>query len=89
MQFNDIAKELSIATSTTHRIYKRFESTGTVDPINVRNHIRKYGCSLRGITPVYHRVITHGRRVSAIAAISASGLVGVELTYGTVNGDTS
>ena len=42
---------------------------------------------MRGITPVYHRILARGRRISAISAISDNGPVGVELTYGTVNGD--
>ncbi len=54
---------------------------------DARNHIRKYGYSLRGITPVYLRLLVIGRRVSAITAISNDGLVGVELTHGSVNGD--
>ena len=54
---------------------------------DARNHIRRYGYSLRGITPVYHRMLIRGRRVSAITAISNDGLVGVELTHGSVNGD--
>ena len=53
---------------------------------DARNHIRKYGYALRGIASTYHRILCRGRRISAIAAISNSGLVGFELTYGTVNG---
>lgn len=54
---------------------------------DARHHIRKYGYAVRGIRPVYHRVLARGRRVSALAAISTNGLVGVDLTFGTVNGD--
>ena len=54
---------------------------------DARNHIRRYGYALRGITPTYHRMIFRGRRISAITAISNDGLVGVQLTYGTVTGD--
>ena len=39
---------------------------------------------MRGITPVYYRILARGRRISAISAISDNG---VELTYGTVHGD--
>lgn len=58
------------------------DETGT----DSRHHIRKYGYALRGITPVYHRMVVRGKRVSAITAISMDGLVGVELTQGSVNG---
>ena len=54
---------------------------------DARDHVRKFGYALRGITPIYHRVLARGRRISAIAAISNDGLLGVELTAGTVNGD--
>ena len=55
---------------------------------DARNHIRKFGYALRGMTPTYHRKLGRGKRVSAIAAIATSGLVGVELTTGTVCGET-
>ena len=32
MQFRDIARRLQIATSTAHRIFKRFEDSGDVAP---------------------------------------------------------
>ena len=47
-----------------------------------KNHIRKFGYALRGQTPIYHRFVARGKRISAIAA---KGLVGVELTTGSVN----
>ena len=59
------------------------DETGT----DARSHIRKFGYSLKGITPTCHKFLARGRRISAIAAISTIGYVGVELTYGTVNGD--
>ena len=37
------------------------------------------------VNSVYHRFLVHGKRVSAIAAISTEGLVGIDLTAGTVN----
>ena len=55
---------------------------------DARNHIRKFGYELRGLTPHYHRFLARGRRVSAIAAISTDGYVGADLTTGSVNGDT-
>ena len=45
-----------------------------------------HGYALRGITPVYQRILARGRRILAISAISDNGLAGVELTYGTVKG---
>lgn len=47
----------------------------------------KFGYALRGEPPIYHHFLVHGKRVSAIAAISTEGLVGVELTTGTVNSE--
>jgi len=55
---------------------------------DARNHIRKFGYTLKGIPPMYCRYLARGRRFSAIAALSTSGCVGVKLTTGTVNGNT-
>ena len=41
MSFKEITEYLQIATSTTHRIYKRFELTGDVEPMKPR---RRYEC---------------------------------------------
>ena len=46
---------------------------------DARNHIRKFGYAPLGQAPVYHRFLSRGKRISAIAAISSEGLVGVEL----------
>ena len=54
---------------------------------DAKHHIRKFGYALRGQTPVYHRFVAQGKRISAIAAISCEGLVGVELTTGSVNAE--
>ena len=54
---------------------------------NKRDCIRKFGYSLRGDPPVYHRWLVRGTRISAIAAICCDGLLEYELTSGTVNGD--
>ena len=54
---------------------------------DARSHIRKFGYSVRGIPPFCDRIVIHGKRVSAIAAISNEELVGVELTYSTVTGE--
>ena len=54
---------------------------------DARNHIRKFGYAPLGQAPVYHRFLSRGKRISAIAAISSEGLVGVELTTGSVNAE--
>ena len=59
------------------------DETGT----DKRDQLRKYGYALRGTTPVYHRFLSRGDRINAIAAITSSGLLTVELTKATVNGD--
>ena len=53
-----------------------------------RSLLRKFGYSLRGERAICPRLLVRGRRISAIAAISYHGLVGVELTANSVNGDT-
>ena len=55
---------------------------------DARTHIRRFGYSLLGLPPVYTRLLARGKRISAIAAISSEGLLGVKLTYDTVNADT-
>ena len=57
------------------------DETGT----DARDQSRKYGYALRGQRPVVHHFHSRGRRVNAIAAISSSGLVTVELTQSTVD----
>lgn len=51
-----------------------------------RKSIRRFGYALRGLPPVYHSFVAHGKRVSAIAAICSEGLLGVELTTESVDG---
>ena len=52
-----------------------------------RDQIRKYGYSLRGERPVYHRLLHRGNRISATTAMSTDGIVALELFQGTLNGD--
>ena len=52
-----------------------------------RDNICKFGYALRGERPVYHGLLHRGKRVSAIAAFCTDGVVAVELTLGTVDGD--
>ena len=52
-----------------------------------RDTIRKYGYALRGMRAEYHRVLTRGKRVNAIAAMSTSGIVTLDLMIDSINGD--
>ena len=52
-----------------------------------KSGIRKAGYGLKGITPEYHRLLARGRRVSAVAAISADGVVSADFTHDTMNAD--
>ncbi len=48
---------------------------------NARNTMRKFWVC------TYHRLLSRGERINAVAAIATSGLVAVELTKSTINGD--
>ena len=53
-----------------------------------RNCIRKFGYAFRGATPVCHRILVRGQRISAVAAISTDGLIALDLkSSGSVNSD--
>ena len=54
---------------------------------DLKEMLRRYGYALRGERAVCHRLQVRGQRISAIAAISSDGLLGVELTTGSVNGE--
>ena len=54
---------------------------------DARNHARRYGYSIRGTTPVTHHFLSRGKRLNAIAAISTTGLVALNITQSTVNAD--
>ena len=81
VQYRSIFRAHVLQFTPNHFVW--VDETGS----DARNHIRKYGYAMRGITPVYHRLLARGRRISAITAISSECLVGVDLTYGTTNGD--
>ena len=53
-----------------------------------RDQICKFGYALRGLPPVYHRLLVRGIRMSTIAAIGCEGLVTFEMITGTTNGET-
>ena len=52
-----------------------------------RTHIRKFGYSLRGTTPTNTRLLVRGERYNAIAAMSSSGVIALEIQKGTLNGE--
>ena len=52
-----------------------------------RDNIRKFGYAMRGKRPVYHRFLHRGQRISTIAALCTDGILSVECTKGTVDGD--
>lgn len=54
---------------------------------NAKDHTRKFGYALKGETPVYHRLLVRGKRVSSITAMSIDGLLTYDLTVDTVNGE--
>ena len=54
---------------------------------DARDQSRKYGYALQGQAPVVHRSLSRGSRTNAITAICSSGLVSLELTTSTVNGE--
>ena len=53
-----------------------------------RNSIRKVAYTLRGISPVYYRILARGKRYLAITGISVRGVQDVVLVEGNVNGET-
>lgn len=52
-----------------------------------KNCMRKFGHALSGESPICHRILHRGRRISAIAAMSTNGLVAYDLVQGSVNGE--
>lgn len=54
---------------------------------DARDQSRRYGYALRGQAPVVNRFLSRGIRANAIAAISSSGLVSLEVVTTTVNGE--
>ena len=54
---------------------------------DARNHVRKYGYAIRGMTPQNRRLLGRGKRVNAVARISTDGLVAVEVVTTTVDSE--
>ena len=52
-----------------------------------RNSIRAYGCGLRGLTPVTHKLQVWGKRITAIGVMSMRGIEDAYIYEGSVNGD--
>lgn len=52
-----------------------------------RDCARKMGYAMRGERPVCSRVLSRGRRVSALAAMCSEGIIATELYEGTCDGD--
>ena len=59
------------------------DETGTDN----RDHIRKYGYALRGVTPTSKRLLVRGKRINAISALSSEGMLATEMVTETVNGE--
>ena len=52
-----------------------------------RDQIRKFGYSLRGFSPVCHRFIVRGTRISSVIAMTSCGVLVSDFITGTMNGD--
>ena len=52
-----------------------------------RDQIRKFGYSLRGVTPVYNRYIVRGTRISSVVAMASQGVLTHDFVTGTMNGE--
>ena len=73
--------------SAERNLHKGILSSGLMRREVIGGNQCKFGYSLRGFPPVCHRLLARGKRISAIAAIRSEGILGVELTTGTVDGD--
>ena len=56
---------------------------------NRRNEVRKYGYSLRGLTPTSYKFVSSGQRLSAIPVVTIRGIEDVFITNKSVNGDSA
>ena len=52
-----------------------------------RNSVRKYGYSLRGMTPVTHQLCVYGKRMSAIGVLTTRGIEDSYIVEDNVNAD--
>ena len=53
-----------------------------------KDHTRQFGYAMMGESAVEHRWLHRGTRISAIAAMTTTGIMSVELVTGSVNGET-
>lgn len=72
----------SIVTFTKDK-FVWIDETGS----DLREMQRRYGYAIRGERAVCRRLQVRGQRISAIAAICTDGLLGVDFTTGSVNGE--
>ena len=77
--------EFMVQVAATHSpdMFIWIDETGS----DRRNSIRKYGYSLRGITPRVCQLHVSGKRISAIPVLTTRGIEDLYLTSGSVNGD--
>ena len=52
-----------------------------------RDQLRQFGYALRGERAICHRILTRGTRVSAMAAMTADGVLAYDLTTGSVTAE--
>lgn len=73
-QICSILREAFMAQCTlfTRDMFVWIDETGS----DARDHTRKFGYALRGMTPTSHRLFARGQRVNAIAALTSSGILG-------------
>ena len=53
-----------------------------------RDHIRKYGYALKGMTSESTRLLVRGKRTNAVVGLTSSGIIASKITQTTMNGDT-
>ena len=74
---------VQVAASYNPDMFIWIDETGS----DRRNSIRKYGYSLRGITPCTCELHVSGKRISAIPVLTTRGIEDLYLKSGSVNGD--
>ena len=52
-----------------------------------RDQIRRFGYSIRGLSPTYHRLLSRGIRVSSVVAMGSQGVLTSDYTTSTMNGN--
>lgn len=87
-----VAKQRSIEYRAQFRAYamlyrKEFFVWVDESGSDVRKSMRRFGYSFKGLPPVSKRFLVRGKRISALAAISCDGILAIELTTESVNGD--